>query len=75
MAPYDDDFYVSIAGFGSFAPDNPFDSSSGFGFGSEGVYDVVISLDSPEDQDYYAVDLEAGDIFGATVLRDPFDVS
>ncbi len=34
---------------------NPFDSSSGFGFGSEGVYDVVISLDSPEDQDYDAL--------------------
>ena len=64
--PFDGDYFVSIGGYGSFALDDPFDSSSGLGARSEGTYDVLISLDGG-DSDFFSFDLEPGDILGASV--------
>ena len=44
-APADGDYFVSVTGFGTFLLNDPFDSSSGPGAGSEGPYDVLIGLD------------------------------
>ncbi len=66
-APAADTYYAAVAGFGTFALNNPFDSSSGFGPGSEGVYAVTIGLDYV-DSDFFAVKLRQGDILGANVL-------
>ena len=49
----------------SFLPD-PFDSGSGFGAGSEGPYDVTITVGAADD-DVFAVRLRAGDVLGASV--------
>ena len=65
-APANGDYFAMVSGF-FVLPANPFDSGSGTGFGSQGVYDVTIGLDLVQDVDYYAVDLQPGDIFGATV--------
>lgn len=68
-APRDDDYYLSIAG--SIAPfasvlSDPFDSSTGFGVGSEGDYSLEIRLESG-DSDWYAFDLSACDILGVNL--------
>lgn len=63
------DYYVEIAGFFGEFPADPFDSSSGFGFGSEGPYSVVFGLDAG-DRDGYSFELDAGDVFSATVDDD-----
>ena len=65
-APADDTYSVVVRGFGPGFQADPFDSSTGFGVGSTGFYDVVISLTTP-DIDYFAVDLAPGDIFAAYV--------
>ncbi len=57
---------MSVAGYGSFVPDEPFDSGSGFGFGSEGTYQITIGLDA-FDKDFYSFELDAGDILEANV--------
>lgn len=67
FAPFAGNYYVSIAGFGSFAPNDPFDSSSGSGAASEGTYEATIGLD------YFGTSrltfqLNKGDIFGASVV-------
>ncbi len=59
-------YYVSVGSWLSEVPSNPFNSASGIGIGSEGPYDVTIGLDS-SDSDYFSFDLEAGDIFAATI--------
>jgi hypothetical protein len=69
IAPADGDYFVSVAGWGSFGPIDPFDSSSGFGADSEGDYEIILSIDVDQDMDFYSVDLEAGDIVGATVSQ------
>ena len=58
-------FYVLVGGWDTFLPD-PFDSSSGFGAGSEGPYNIKITA-GPADDDVYAVHLRAGDILGTSV--------
>lgn len=63
--PADGDYFVAMEGFGTFQLD-PFDSGSGIGFGSEGAYTTMISVDA-SDADYYSFDLEAGDIVSAKV--------
>jgi hypothetical protein len=65
FAPADGNYYVSIAGFGSFAPNNPFDSASGTGAGSEGTYDVTIALNYIGTADLI-FNLRKNDIFGAS---------
>lgn len=61
-----DTYYIAIGGWFSFL-DDPFDSSSGTGADSEGPYAVTIAL-ATSDRDVFAVDLEVGDVLGATVL-------
>ena len=73
-------YYVMVSGFGfgTVFPDDPFDSGSGLGSGSEGPYDLTITVAAP-DRDIYAVDLDGGDVLGASVtgagtslsVRDP----
>lgn len=62
-----DDYYVSVGGFGSFVLNDPFDSASGPGAGSEGDYDLTLSLVDP-DVDVFAVSMDAGDVLGATIV-------
>jgi hypothetical protein len=74
-------YYVLVSGFrgggGSF-PTDPFNPASGVGIGSEGTYDLTITLAFP-DRDLYAMDLRGGDTIGASVsgvgtrlvVRDP----
>ncbi|QDV52403.1 GEVED domain-containing protein [Gimesia fumaroli] len=70
VAPLDGDYYVMVSSFGTGSPSDPFDSASGNGVGasarSEGLYDLTIGL-NVSDIDYYAVELEAGDILGANL--------
>ena len=65
-APTTDDYFVVVRGFGSGFQSDPFDSSSGGGVGSTGTYFVTIGLDEVN-EDFFAVDLQPGDIFGANV--------
>jgi hypothetical protein len=58
-------YYVAVAGY-PVLPDDPFDSGSGTGVGSEGPYTVTISAGG-QDRDFFAVRLRAGDVLGATV--------
>ena len=58
---------VSGFGFGTIFPDDPFDSGSGFGTGSEGPYDLTVTVAAP-DRDFYAMDLQGGDTVGASVV-------
>ena len=67
FAPFSGNYYVSIAGFGSFAPGDPFDSSSGFGAGSEGSYEVTIGLNYVGTA-RLTFELRKGDIFGASLV-------
>jgi hypothetical protein len=66
FAPAAGDYFVSIAGFGSFIPLDPFDSSSGFTAASEGSYELTLGLEA-DDADLFSMQLEAGDILGASV--------
>ncbi len=59
------DHFVAVVGFPS-VPEDPFDSASGLGAGSEGPYEVAIDLDVPEDIDVYGVELAAGDVVSAS---------
>ena len=76
FAPYSDTFYFVVGGFDqtvfptsplSFLAD-PFDSGSGSGSGlsSTGSYDVIVTRNHI-DFDYYAFDLQAGDIIGMNI--------
>ncbi|MEV4756422.1 PPC domain-containing protein [Micromonospora sp. NPDC049559] len=70
-------YYVLVAGFLA-VPDDPFDSGSGTGAGSEGPYDVKITT-GQADVDVFAVRLAKGDVLGASIagsggwisVRDP----
>ncbi|MEO1368507.1 MAG: hypothetical protein AAFX50_15140, partial [Acidobacteriota bacterium] len=71
-APADGDYYFSIGGWASNLEDrsqqlpaDPFDSSSGFSFGSEGTYTVTLGLDAV-DRDCFTFGLAAGDILGTS---------
>lgn len=61
-----DTYFVVVGGWLSFL-DDPFDSASGTGADSEGPYDVTLAR-TTLDVDVMAVELEAGDVLGATVL-------
>ncbi len=66
VAPADGDYYVSTSGYPQAFPDDPFDSGSGDGAGSEGGYDITLGVDA-SDVDYFSVDLRPGDVVGASV--------
>ncbi|MFD0576856.1 PPC domain-containing protein [Dactylosporangium darangshiense] len=78
--PASGDYYLMVAGYGlgTVLPEDPFDSGSGLGAGKEGAYGLSASLVF-SDLDFYAVDLVAGDVLGASVtglgtrltVRDP----
>jgi hypothetical protein len=78
--PASGDYYLMVSGYGLgiVFPADPFDSGSGLGTGSEGPYNLSVTLAFP-DHDYYAVDLAAGDVLGGSVtgvgtrltVRDP----
>jgi hypothetical protein len=59
-------WYVMMSGFGTF-PRDPMDSGSGFAPGTEGTYNLKIGAGINGDQDWYAADLRAGDVLGASV--------
>ena len=63
--PAGGDWYVVVAGFGSF-PGNTQDPAGGSGAGSEGGYTLKLDQGLKADNDVYAVDLKAGDVLGAT---------
>jgi hypothetical protein len=73
-------YYLMVTGFGfgTVFPEDPFDSGSGFGTGSEGDYSLTLTV-AFADRDIYAVDLNPGDVLGASVtgvgtqliVRDP----
>ena len=68
--PVAGDYFVSVGGFGSFVPADPTDPASPSvtgEVGSEGSYDIELSLLPPADIDVYDFELQAGDIVGATV--------
>lgn len=64
------DYYVMVTSYYTGYPNDPNDSASGNGVGTnpraEGAYDLTIGL-NVQDIDYYAVQLEAGDILGVNV--------
>jgi hypothetical protein len=78
--PATGDYFLMVAGYGlgTVLPEDPFDSGSGLGAGKEGAYGLAAQLVFP-DLDFYAVDLVAGDVLGASVtgagirlsVRDP----
>jgi hypothetical protein len=70
IAPFDGTLYVSVAGFFSFAPNDPFDSSSGNGAGSEGDYEISIGLNNLQ-VDTFSVNLRKGDILGVSQVGPP----
>lgn len=70
FAPANGNYYISVAGFGSFAPDSPFDSASGQGAGSEGDYEATIALDYVGSAKL-TFQLKKGDIFGASLTGNP----
>ena len=64
FVPADDVYTAFIVDFNTFVQD-PFDSGSGTGAGNTGPYTVGISIGGvlpPTDIDFFAVDLEAGDV-------------
>ncbi|MEM8996992.1 MAG: hypothetical protein AAGF23_19570, partial [Acidobacteriota bacterium] len=71
-APEDGDYYFSIGGWSDageqvseLLPADPFDSGSGFGVASQGIYTVTLGLDA-EDRDCFRFDLAPGDIIGTS---------
>jgi hypothetical protein len=60
-------YYVSMGAYLRPFPSNPFDSSSGLGFASEGPYDLTLGV-NVTDNDFYSLDLEPGDVIAANVL-------
>ena len=65
--PVDGNYFISVAGFGSFVPNDPFDPGSGAGFGSEGEYEIIFTTIDQSDVDFYVFDLKKGDLFGADI--------
>ncbi|NNE94949.1 MAG: hypothetical protein HKN24_02880 [Acidimicrobiales bacterium] len=68
--PVDGDYFVSVGGFGAFVPEDPTNPASPSvtgEVGSEGGYDLTLSVREPA-IDFYSFDLKAGDIVGATVV-------
>ncbi|MFC6019156.1 PPC domain-containing protein [Plantactinospora solaniradicis] len=61
----DGSYYVAVVGWPSL-PEDPFDSGSGLGVGTEGPYQVTIHT-GEQDVDFFAVQLRPGDVLGASV--------
>lgn len=66
----DGDYYLMVSGWPNF-PSNVNDSSSGNGFGEESLYDLTVGINldlgsDVSDIDFYAVDLNAGDVVGVS---------
>ena len=59
---------IAVGAAASPRPLDPFDSSTGLGVGGEGDYTLTVSL-VDDDLDVWAVDLEAGDVLGATLAE------
>ncbi|MGH7789183.1 MAG: pre-peptidase C-terminal domain-containing protein [Candidatus Binatia bacterium] len=66
-APAAGTYYVSVGAYLNPAPIDPFDSSSGTGFTSQGPYDVTIGVNAG-DSDFFAIALDAGDVIAANIL-------
>lgn len=61
-------YYVVLGAYTSPIPTNPFDSSTGTGFASEGTFDITIGL-NVTDADYFTFTVAPGDIIaGASSL-------
>lgn len=77
-APADDDYYVSVGGFGAFFLIDPFDSSSGLGgfFGpiSEGEYTATIGVEYFDEQEFLFFS-RRGDVVGAAIDGTPATLS
>lgn len=61
VVPADGDYYVLVSDYYSGPPNDPFDSASGAGAGTEGAYDLTIGL-NVTDSDFFTFDLTAGDV-------------
>lgn len=66
VIPTADEYFVLVRGINSDWPGDPFDSASGPKAGSEGPYDITISVDD-RDVDFFGFDLVAGDILNISV--------
>ena len=77
--PADGELFLAVGGFNpdlsggdldEMFPSDPGDPSSGPGAGSEGSYVLSVGLEAPPsgDADFYRIELQAGDVLGATVL-------
>jgi len=64
--PADGPYFLSVAGFPDAFPGDPFDPASGSGGGSEGRY--RLSATTGADIDSFAIELEPGDVVGASVV-------
>jgi hypothetical protein len=63
--PDSGEYYVAVTGY-PVLPEDPMNSGSGTGVGSEGPYTLTITVGG-QDRDFFAVRLRAGDVLGATV--------
>src|SRR5690606_1799600 len=71
VVPASGNYYIAVGGFSTSGPPNALPANAnmagtGPGAGSTGAYTAVIGLDIG-DQDFYSVELEAGDVLGANV--------
>lgn len=66
-APKDGTYYISVGSFEAPYPRDPFDSSSGPGFFTEGPYELILGLNA-HDVDYFILDLKAGDVLNVNGL-------
>ncbi|PCJ65769.1 MAG: hypothetical protein COA73_01930 [Candidatus Hydrogenedentota bacterium] len=73
-APSPGNFYLSVGSFGSFAPNDPFDSASGTGATSEGAYTLTVTS-TIASKDYFSIELEAGDVIGITTTGSAVSIS
>ncbi len=63
-------YYLAVSGYFGFNNNligDPNDSASGPGAGSQGSYDLTLSLGMVGDIDFFAVDLRAGDVLGVAL--------
>ncbi|SHN21035.1 hypothetical protein [Cryptosporangium aurantiacum] len=72
--PADGEYYVSVGAYDSQMPEDPFNSGSGPGVGSEGAYSITFGLDA-DDVDFYRLDLRPGDVLGASVSGSAREIS
>jgi len=71
--PVSGTFYAVVAGYRGL-PTDPFDPAAGTGGGSEGPYNVTLTVGGV-DTDYYAVKLKPGDVIGASVTGSPSTIT